>query len=491
MDYIIYFHYDREWVQAMNCRNCGTFIGTGQQFCPKCGAVINDVGIQSINSMPVMPSNFDLGSNQNLMNVQEPSNIINSEINQQNVGSNHINNVGNAPFNNGSVPTDNGVNNTMAANVSRDAQGRSEMYYGELQLPDEAKKSKYSWFIIAAVLIVIMMVGILVLPQFNKVKLSTYEADQYSLQYNANWQVDEEKENMTLYYSDNNSRFMFNMLSTFKALNSSVESETAKKYLYNQFYSEWADVDGVELSGGTETFLELNSETVYAKVDYVMTEQNRVGAFYVLISESNDKVISFMTYCTSENKEQIDNDVYDMLKTITYKRESESSIYDKFSEGEVKEYYAIGYMSYDVPECWQLDESRTKAAQYKSNIFQFVDGVSLLDIKGVTPYNSATGMIGTTYDSMKAIIANSYGTIKEEKTKTIDGKVWYIIVTPDYEAGGISYHNEIYFTMSATNKHLYYLEAYLSNETSEKKTKYVNDSIEYILESAELLKVAE
>ena len=167
------------------------------------------------------------------------------------------------------------------------------------------------------------------------------------------------------------------------------------------------------------------------------------------------------------------------------------SIYNKFKAGETKNYMALGYMKYDVPECWTFDENRTKSVQYKSNIFRFVDDMTLLDVKGLTPYNSATGFVGTTYESMKATIVKSYGAIKAEKTKTFNGKVWYIIVTPDYDASGLSFHNEIYFTFSTTNKHLYYIEAYVLNETSQKKTKYLTDSIEYIITSAKLEKVGE
>lgn len=507
----------------MNCKNCGTPIGMQQGICPNCGTPVENGNIPNVNGTPNMNNIPNMNVNPNVNNGTNMN--VNPNVNNVPNMNPSVPNLGNTNFNVPSAMNDSGfvnvqepsnVNlasgmpninqpvpdtNTFGADTNSNMnmqqvndpnnQGNDGMYFGNLQLPDDNKKNKFPWFIVAGVLVVIMIVGVFVLPKFNKINLSTYEGDQYILQYNANWKVDEEKDNMTLYYSDNNSKFIFNALSTFKALNSSVDSEASKKDLYNQFYNAWSDLDGGELTGGTETFLTLNEETLYARVDYAITGQSGVGSFYVIVSEKNDKVISFMTYCTTANKDEIDEDVLAMLDSLTYKKESESSIYDKFKAGEVKEYSAIGYMTYDVPECWTLDEARTKMMSYKSYIFSFLDETSLLDIKAVTPYNSSTGTIGTSYESMKATIVNSYGAVKEEKTKTINGKVWYIIVTPDYTAGDVSYHNEIYFTMSATNQHLYYVEAYISNDTSAKKTKYINDSIEYIISSAELYKINE
>lgn len=449
--------------------------------------------VQNMNSGGYV-SQTDFNANNNMMGFMEPSNVQlasdakrkpNQQQSQQTeqhidpsvMASSLVN-----PPNMVNMTEQNGSNTN---NNQQNTKEQNGMYYGNLELPDESSKKKIPWFLIAIILVVIMVGGVFILPLFNKFNVSTYEGDQYALQYNANWNVDEEQDDMVLYYSDNNSRFIFNTLSTFKALNSSVENEASKKDLYNQFYNAWSNFEGGELTGGTETFKTLNADTLYARVDFVLTKDNTVGSFYVVVSEKHDKVICFMTSCTVDNKEQIDEDVLEMLKTLTYKKESESNIYNKFKSGETKKYSALGYMNYNVPECWELDEARTKSVQYKSNVFKFVDGVSLLDIKSYSFIN------GTSYEAMKATITNSYGAVKEEKTKTINGKVWYVLVSPDYDAGGMSFHNEFYFTMSATNRNLYYLEAYVSNETSPKKTKYFNESIEYILNSATLLKVNE
>ena len=456
----------------MNCRSCGTPVGTQQQFCPNCGAAVNSSGMPNNVNMPSMQG---VNSVPNFSNIQEPTGI----------GFNRNMENDLAEF---------GANNPYANRSdfeTKQPTNNSGMYVGNMKLPDDGSKKKFPWFILAGALVVVMFLGIAVLPHFNKLNVKVYEDDLYSMEYNANWYVDEEKEDMTLYYSDKNSRLIFNALSSFTALNGTVSNESGKKDLYQQFYNAWSKIDGGNLTGGTNTFLPLGSGSLYARVDYVMTGRSNVGSFYVVINEEHDKVISFMTYCTTANKEDIDKDVMDMLESISYKKEAERSVYDEFKAGEVKEYSALGYMSYDIPSCWKYDDARSKENQYKSNIFVFMDEVTLMDIKSFTPYNSVNHTFGTSYESMKASIVKAYGAVKTESKKTIKGKVWYVVTTPDYNVNGYSYHNEIYFTMSATNQHLYYVEVYVNNDTSPKKTKYLNKSIEYVLESATLLKVNE
>ena len=359
----------------MNCKKCGIPIGPQQGICPGCGTPVIDtndfnnmqsvpntnnlVNMQGVNtnqSMPIynlvnmtMPNqnnehvipnqnmgisnNFD---NNSMGNVLEPSNfnlasdnkvIQQSNMNTQNMTPSMMaSNLVNPPSN-----MNMGFNqNTNNMNKTNNEQ--NGMYIGDLKLPDEdGSKKKFPWFIVAGILVVVMVVGILFVPQLNKLNVSTYVGDYYDLEYNANWSVDEDEEEMTLYYSDNNSKFMFNALSSFKALNSSVDSEASKKDLYNQFYNAWSNLDGGELTGGTETFLRLNEDTLYARVDYAVTGETNVGSFYVIVSEKNDKVISFMTYCSTDNKEKIDKEVLKMLDSLNYKKDSERSIYNKYA----------------------------------------------------------------------------------------------------------------------------------------------------------------
>ena len=176
-----------------------------------------------INPIPLPPSSLCVVilSVPNFNNIQEPTGIgfnRNMENDLEEFGSNN-------PYENRSnFETKQSANN-------------SGMYVGNMKLPDDGSKKKFPWFILAGALVVVMFLGIAVLPHFNKLNVKVYEDDLYSLEYNANWYVDEEKEDMTLYYSDKNSRLIFNALSSFTALNGTVSNESGKKDLYQQFYS--------------------------------------------------------------------------------------------------------------------------------------------------------------------------------------------------------------------------------------------------------------
>lgn len=454
----------------INCKNCGTPVGSNQQFCPNCGMLVNDAINFTNDSSNV--------SQMKSVNVNEPTSIGFNRNVEEDLAQFGVND----PYLARNVNSYNNIENSVST------FNNEGMYAGDMVSSDN---KKIPWFGIAIALVAVIIFGVFILPIVTGSNLKIYDGDRFVIQYNTNWKLDDKAEKMTLYYSDNNSRFLFNAFSTFSSLNASISDANSKKELYNQFYSAWSNIDGGKLTGGSDTFLDLSNGSVYAKVDYEMTNANSVGSFYVVINEKNDIVLSFMTYCTASNKEKIDKEVLSMMEGIVYKTESERSIYDKFDEGSAKEYFALGYMNYLVPDCWTLDENRTNKNQNKSNIFSFIDGVSILEVKGITPYNSNTGTVGISYDSLKKSIMNTYGAIKSEKQKSFKGKVWYIITTPDYDSGANSYHNQIYFTMSTTGKNLYYLEAYISNDTSEKKSKYIDKSIEYIIESASLLNVNE
>ena len=160
--------------------------------------------------------------------------------------------------------------------------------------------------------------------------------------------------------------------------------------------------------------------------------------------------------------------------------EKEREAYKSFEAGEVKPYQAGNLIKYVIPSAWTFDSQRTAAVGNQYNIFQFKDKYSLLEIKA---YEGKY-----TYEGMKQSAISSFGAIKKESKKTIKGKVWYVLNTPDYSSGGYSYHNELYFTMAANNNYIYYVQAYVYNETDKDsvKRKYFDDSVKYILENMTL-----
>lgn len=455
----------------ISCKNCGAQLNETQKFCPNCGVPVDNNS--NVNSSVNVPA--ELGNE-----VNKPSENIgfnrNSEQDLDQFG-----------FNNVHERTDNNISENVRVEQGNNITDINMNKVSSAKNHSNIKKA-FPWIGIAIILAIVIVIGIFVVPILT---IKTYENDDYVIKYNNSWTLDEEKEDMTLYYSDKDSKFIHNATATFTSLNFQLEDEEDKKTLYDEFYKVWSNLNGGKLTGGTDTFLKLTDESIYARIDYKLDNSVNVGAFYVVVSEKNNKVISFMSYCNRQNWDSIDSDVLKMLKKMTYKSEADNEVYEKFSEGIVKSYSSIGYIDYKIPDSWKLDEELTKANQGSSNYFRFRDGVSILDIKGLTPYDNVTMQNGTTYEKMKDSIIKAYGAVKEETIKTVNGKVWYVIITPDYTNNGVSYHNEIYFTLSTSNTNLYYVEAYVSNDTSDKKSTYFKDSIEYILESMVLHKVNE
>ncbi len=488
----------------MHCSKCGMVIGEGQSFCQNCGTPVNGVSSSNVvgNANPAQGQNVQLnnpavpsGFGNSNVNVNQPSDIgfggDRHELEQVNANQPVINNNA-MPLNQSAInPNTVSLNqpsntNPVLVNTTKNTSSFDDM----LKTTSTKRKRKSPWLVATIILLVVMFGGLLVWPFAQKHIFKTYDSENYSLKYNLKWSVDKEKDDMTLYYSDKNSRFVFNAVSTYSSLNFEIKDEEDRKKLYKAFYKAWSSLDGGELTGGTDTFIDLNEDTMYARVDYKLDGRSNIGAFYVVVSQKYNKVISFMSYCTEDNWKSVDLDVVAMLDSITY-RSKDDSKYKEFVPGDAKQYMALGYMNYKVPDCWSLDDELTKSRQYTSNVFRFKDGKTLLDIKAMTPSDYTTGTIGTTYEKMKSTIETTYGGIVSEKTKNYGGNDWYIITTKNYSSGGVSYHNQIYFTLSATKKNLYYLEAYVINDTTPIKSKYLDKSIEYILTSAELLKYDE
>ena len=460
----------------MNCKNCGNPLN-GANFCSSCGMKVeilenNNINIQNRESI-----------NSNVLNNGVNTNINNdigfnrdSEYDLNQFG--QVNNYNNQNLN--GIP--NNINSSNLVSFSS---------------PSQPTKSKKTIPIIVSILGVIAIL-ITIFWTFLGGNMSVYEDVKYNLKYPSSWSEDETKDKMTLYYKDNDSRFLLNAVTTFKELNISIDTEENRKKLYDEFYKIWSNVEGGSLTGGTDTFKLLDNDVWYARVDYKITNKEYIGAFYVVISVKYDTVISFMSYCTKEAWDTVDKDIIKMLSNIEFKGELSDDFntngngrYGKFKVSSTKEYTSIGYMDYKVPDCWTYDEEKSKNTQYKSSVFRFKDGDSLLEIKGVTPYDSSTFTTGTTYEKMKSSVINVYGAIKSEKTEVINDKTWYVIVTPNYDVGGKSYHNRIYFTLSKNNTNLYYFESYIYNDSDNTKDSYIDDSIKYILKSSKLYKIDE
>lgn len=372
---------------------------------------------------------------------------------------------------NGDVQADNNLVETETKNKGM-----------QMELPD-SKKSMLVWLIAGAVVIFLIVFGVYILPLFTDINYSKYEDEKFVIKYKKDWisQVDESSKKVTFMYKDTGYKVIINGISTFSEMNFKIESSEDRKVLYQAFYNTWKNVSGGRLTGGTETFFDLTEDNaMYAKIDYTLNNNQGVGSFYVVVCEKYDLVVSFMTYCLEKDRVNFEEAVKEFIDGIDYVglsvEEKEQQEYASFEAGDVKSYKAGNLINYVIPESWTFDSTRTASVNNQYNIFQFKDKMSLLEIKAYAGKY--------TYQSMKTSAISNFGAIKSERQMTIKGKVWYVIDTPDYSSGGSSYHNELYFTMSANNNYIYYVQAYVYNETSNSsyKRKYFDDSIKYILE---------
>lgn len=356
----------------------------------------------------------------------------------------------------------------------------------EMEVPKNGKKP-FNWFIAFAVIMVVILFGVYVLPLFTDIGYSRYEEEKFIIKYNTDWTngVDESTKKVYFSYLDTEYKVYINSQTTFESLNFNIRNEEDKKTLYKAYYDVWKNVEGGKLTGGLGTFEDLEEdEAIYTKIDYKLDGDQGVGAFYVVICEKYDLILTFMTFCREADKEVFEKKAMELIEGIDYVgltvEEMEKEEYATFKAGSAKAYKAGIYIDYLIPEAWVLDEERMNATKSLFNIFKFKDSMSVLEVKGYTG--------GYTYEWMKNSAMTTYKAIKEEKQITVNGKVWYVFITPDYTSGGYNYHNEIYFTMSSNNKYLYYMQVCIYDETNNDSVKkaYLDESIEYILESMTL-----
>lgn len=355
-----------------------------------------------------------------------------------------------------------------------------------MKLPDDKKTTKI-WLIVGVIILLVIIVGVYILPLFTDVGYSQYENENFVIKYKKEWtsQVDPNTNKVNFLYKDTGYKIIVNGVSTFSEMKFVVNTPDDRRVLYNAFYDSWKNVSGGRLAGGTNTFIDLEEDnSMYAKIDYVLSGDQGVGSFYVVVCQKYDLVISFMTYCKEKDRVEFEENVMEFINGIDYvgvtAEEKEQQEYQSFKAEDIKQYKAGTLIDYGIPNAWTLDTSRTSAVNNQYNVFEFKDEMSLLEIKA---YQG-----NYTYESMKASAISNFGALKSEEKMTINGKVWYVITTPDYDSGGYSYHNELYFTMSTNNKAIYFVQAYVFNETSNDSVKrtYFENSLKYILENMTL-----
>lgn len=357
--------------------------------------------------------------------------------------------------------------------------------------------------IIGIVIAVFYLIGSFVLNKGLKPDSNTYYGNGYELKYDYNWRIGNLQGGQETLIKDSDNFYIIPIgksnLSQHSQYN--FDTESGKKQIYDEFYSLWTSSmssQSVSLFHGSNGFSILKGNIYYATIDYGKSSDKLNGQYYILISKEDDIVLAFMSNTKPENFNKANAEVLEMLKEIKIIDNSSSSNdssnkdnnVESFTPGNTEKYSAFGYMDYDMPECWTYSEELSASMQYKSYIFKYKDGKSFAEVKANTPINMTTFETGTSIERMRDNIKSAGLTIKSENTKMYNEIKWYDIVTEDYDNPNLvgNFHSKYLITFSKNNKNLYMFEFYVSNTLNEDEIKYMNDSIDYILNNAKLYK---
>lgn len=96
-----------------------------------------------------------------------------------------------------------------------------------------------------------------------------------------------------------------------KTATTDFSTYAGKVKLYSDFREYWGRTDNI--SNGTGTFLTLTDGLYYASMDYTRSDTH--GKMYLIVSEENNAVLSFMTAITID-KAKADDEVLNLLKNI-------------------------------------------------------------------------------------------------------------------------------------------------------------------------------
>lgn len=148
-------------------------------------------------------------------------------------------------------------------------------------------------------------------------KKGTFYGESYTIEYNYPWQESTAKltngeSSKILDYKSGEIRFLPIGSSTLdKTATTDFSTSTGKFKLYNEFREYWGRTDNI--SNGTGTFYTLKDNVYYASMDY--TRNKAYGKMYLIVSEENNVVLSFMTDVTID-KDSADEKVLSLLKNI-------------------------------------------------------------------------------------------------------------------------------------------------------------------------------
>lgn len=484
----------------MNCPKCNNVNTSENKVCTVCGYEFN-VETAVNENIDLMLNNKDLFSNKEIekTTILEP---ITTKENSDAFGAS-LNNNSNHTVSEKTTILEPIASDEAVINQSYQEEHNNENVDQIYNTPK--KKDNKKQFVIYA-LIVIGVIALLaitykfIFSNSSKDPRKVFSNDDFTIKYSPQW-TDETKDTMLLKYSDKKSTLRL------RAVTSLIEGNDVRSFsayrvsLYKSFYDMYtasAERNNMTITGGSGKFIKLDNGVHYAYVNY-KTKSAPTGRFYIIADESKNKLISFMSHSfTKEAAEIMVKDIRRMLEDIEIKGEvkevktTKQNKISKFSPGVTKDYTALGYMDYVVPDSWTYNEEKSAAKQYKSYVFDYKDNKSFFIVSAATVMDYITLKSGTTYEEVLGEIKKVYKEPALETTKTFNGKKWFkiktLVYTPNAVGYSSDYYEEIYFYLSDKKTNRYYLQFTVSDSYNKTEKEEFEQSIEYIMKSIKLQK---
>ena len=233
------------------------------------------------------------------------------------------------------------MNNEEKKIVSYDPQTGEPIYEEKITTAESEKKS-HTGLIIGIVIGVIVFLGLCIVGALflfgalftsktsngsrptitNEEK--TFIGESFEIKYKYPWTETKAKltngeEEKILNYNNGQIRLLpIGSSDLSKTATTDFSTYTGKVKLYSDFREYWGRTDNI--SNGTGTFLKLTDDLYYASMDYTRSDTH--GKMYLIVSEENNAVLSFMTAITID-KSDADKETMNLLKNINI-----STLYD-------------------------------------------------------------------------------------------------------------------------------------------------------------------
>ena len=227
------------------------------------------------------------------------------------------------------------MNNEEKKIVGYDPQTGQPIYEENTQpVTTEPKKKSKAGLIIGIIIGVIVFLGLCIFgiiallgvafnsnnpkgPSSTINEEKTYYGETFKIKYSYPWKeatttLTTGEKRKLLAYNDEVQIVPVGSSALDEADNIDFSTYTGKATLYNEFRKYWGESNTI--GTGTGTFLILKDDIYYASMEY--TKGNAKGKLYLVVSEDNNIILSFMT-AIKIDQETADQRVLELLKNIT------------------------------------------------------------------------------------------------------------------------------------------------------------------------------